>query len=296
MYTIKEAAQRTGVSVALLRAWERRYGIVAPVRTESGYRLYDDAAIGRLRTMRTLVADGWSPRQAAAHISSTPTEAVVSESAAARRPDQEPPTRETRGLVEAAARVDGPAIERALDEIFAMGSFERVVDDHLYPALEALGDAWASGEVDVAGEHAASNAALRRLGMAFNAAESPAAGDASVLVGLPPGCRHELPALGFATALRRAGMSTTYLGPDVPIRSWVTAVRDAHARVAVLGVPTADDMPGAAAVVTALRDRHPDLLITVGGRFSRDLSGVSAHLPEPLVDAVADVRRLLQLS
>ena len=43
MYTIKEAAARTGLSVPVLRAWERRYGIVSPTRTAGGYRVYDDA-------------------------------------------------------------------------------------------------------------------------------------------------------------------------------------------------------------------------------------------------------------
>ncbi len=197
--------------------------------------------------------------------------------------------------MEAAAQINGPAIERALDDIFAMGSFERVLDDHLYPALVDLGDAWARGEVDVAGEHAASAAALRRLGMAFDAAGNAGAGDASVLVGLPPGSRHELPALGYATALRRAGISATYLGPDVPITSWVTAARQARVRAVVIGVATAEDVAGAAAVVAALRDRQPELLIAVGGRHSRDLSDASAHLPDPLVDAVAHLRRLLRL-
>src|SRR4051794_27389129 len=68
MYTIKEAALRSGVSVPLLRAWERRYGVVEPERTASGYRLYDDRAITRLRAMRALIAEGWSASNAAARI------------------------------------------------------------------------------------------------------------------------------------------------------------------------------------------------------------------------------------
>src|SRR3712207_450395 len=55
MYTIRQAAARTGVPVSLLRAWERRYAIGRPTRTPAGYRLYDDEAIERLRTMRRLV-------------------------------------------------------------------------------------------------------------------------------------------------------------------------------------------------------------------------------------------------
>ena len=54
MYTIKQAARLTGVSEASLRAWERRYGVAVPVRNESGYRLFDEAAPTAISTMRRL--------------------------------------------------------------------------------------------------------------------------------------------------------------------------------------------------------------------------------------------------
>ena len=54
------------MSVATLRAWERRYGIVTPHRTEAGYRLYDGAAVHALSVMNALVVEGWAPREAAA--------------------------------------------------------------------------------------------------------------------------------------------------------------------------------------------------------------------------------------
>ena len=65
MYTITEAANRFGVAIDTIRAWERRYGVVVPARTESGYSLYDDDAIRRLDAMRRLVADGMQPSAAA---------------------------------------------------------------------------------------------------------------------------------------------------------------------------------------------------------------------------------------
>ena len=65
MYTIKQAAARTGLTIPTIRAWERRYGVVSPARTTAGYRLYDEAAIERLAAMRALVEmDGWRPSQA----------------------------------------------------------------------------------------------------------------------------------------------------------------------------------------------------------------------------------------
>ena len=198
----------------------------------------------------------------------------------------------------AAARIDGPALERALDDIFATGSFERMVDYHPTAALVALGDAWARGEVDVAGEHAASAAALRRSARPSTRPEVQEPAMRRCRSGFPPGSRHELPALGFATALRRNGISATYLGPDVPIRSWVTAGPNRHMFERLLDrrPDGQKDVAGAAAVIAALRYLHPHLLIAVGGKHSRELSDASAQSPAPLVDAVADLRRLLQLS
>jgi DNA-binding transcriptional MerR regulator len=88
MYTIKQASLRTGVPVELIRAWERRYGVVTPERSASGYRLYDDQAVARLRTMRRLIADGWSAAQAAAEVIATPPSGRPMPDRPARAADQ----------------------------------------------------------------------------------------------------------------------------------------------------------------------------------------------------------------
>ena len=66
MYTIKRAAEVTGISVATLRAWERRYGVVSPQRSDGGYRLYGPEDVRALAIMNSLVNEGWSAREAAA--------------------------------------------------------------------------------------------------------------------------------------------------------------------------------------------------------------------------------------
>jgi MerR family transcriptional regulator, light-induced transcriptional regulator len=293
MYTIKQAALRSGVNVPLLRAWERRYGIVAPTRTDSGYRLYDEAAIDRLRAMRALVDEGWSARQAAERVATTDP-AELEEIAGQLPAEAAAPADAVRAFVDGAARIDGARIERALDDMFATGTFERVVEERLYPALHALGDAWAAGEVDVAGEHAASAAAVRRLSIAFEAAGSGDPARSPTLVGLPPGARHEIPALAFATAARRAGLPIVYLGPDVPVASWVSAVETTHARAVVFGVSMDDDVRLADQVVSALRTAHPELTIAVGGRRSTEVGhGGVLRLPDRLGAAVAALRQAL---
>jgi DNA-binding transcriptional MerR regulator/methylmalonyl-CoA mutase cobalamin-binding subunit len=272
MYTIKEAALRTGVSIPLLRAWERRYGIVRPARTASGYRLYDDRSIQRLRAMRRLVDAGWSPSQAARQVEAAGIAADNDPTAAAASgPQQVDASAEAsggldlaEGFVAAAAALDERRIESLLDDLFASASFERAVDDRLMPALRALGEAWAARTLSVGGEHAASHAVLRRLSASFQAA-GRASADPPVLVGLPPGSRHEIGALAFATAVRRRGIHVVYLGADVPRESWIEAARTTKARAMVIAIPTAADRAPAGDVVQALAQLGDAPLVAVGG-------------------------------
>ncbi|HET9521574.1 MAG TPA: MerR family transcriptional regulator [Candidatus Limnocylindrales bacterium] len=306
MYTIKEAAARTGVSVPVLRAWERRYGIVAPARTASGYRMYDEAALKRLRTMRRLVEGGWSPSIAAAAIRSGapevvpfaddpgPLEAINGSARPVEAPDAAPPDEPVVRYIAAASALDAPRVEQALDDMFAAGSFERAVEDHVLPALHELGDAWAAGRVDVAGEHLASHAMLRRLAAAYQAAAGDAAAmDGPVLVGLPAGARHELGGLIFATAARRAGLPVLYLGPDLPLEDWLLAVSRTGARAVVVGAVTPEDATSARKLAVELRRRHPELVIAFGGaaapdpRSSRSLGRATLRLPEDVRGSVA---------
>jgi DNA-binding transcriptional MerR regulator len=268
MYTIKQAAARSGVTVPLLRAWERRYKVVEPTRTASGYRLYDEAALTRLRTMRRLVDEGWSPSNAAAAVledrvplAEAPTGADAVEAL--------PPSDHIERFVAAAGRLDVAGIERVLDAMLAEGTFETVAERFLMPALVALGEAWASGRIGVGAEHAASHAVHRRLSAAFQAAGNAAA-DGGVLVGLPPGARHELGALAFAVAARRAGLPTLYLGPDLPVADWVATARRIGAIAAVIGAPTAADGRAAVDVAKALRADDSDLAIAIGGAATSD--------------------------
>lgn len=307
MYAIKQAAARSGVSVPLLRAWERRYRIVEPARTTAGYRLYDDAALERVRTMRRLVDAGWTPSTAAAAILSG--EAIVESETRNGAPagadaggdgssaglDQDL----VRAFVDAAAALDPDALEVVLDRMFARGTFEVIADGQVLPAIAAVGDAWADGRLGVAAEHAASHAVLRRLSAAYQAAGRQAPSHGAILVGMPPTVRHELGALAFSTAARRAGLPVLYLGPDLPVADWVATAIETKAQAAVIGVLVESDVRPAVAVAEGLRAALPDLLVCFGGRSAArarsDGGGPTLILPEPLEASVGALQDALGL-
>ncbi len=309
MWTIKEAADRAGLSPDVLRAWERRYGVVRPARTPSGYRLYSDADIERLRAMQRLIDAGIRPREAAGQLGRD----ADAREGGVRRPDGgatrlatlgRVPVRPTPApgspapdpapsrVIAAAASLDAAVLSAYFDELSARGTFESACEDVLFPALRALGEAWAHGAVPVAGEHAVSAAALRWLGAQYQAAARDARSP-QVLVALPPGARHELGALAHAVALRRGGLDVLYLGPDLPVDDLVVAVRATGARVAVVGAVVAGDTEPAERAAAAVREEASDVALAFGGPRAGALARYGTVLPVGLTAAADAVRRLL---
>ena len=301
MYTIKRAAELTGISVATLRAWERRYGVVTPKRTDGGYRLYGPADVRALAVMNSLVNEGWSAREAAAETLRRLTAPEPGERGprGARVSPLRPPgphgvqSEDAEAFLRAAERLDATSATAVLDARFALGTFEHVVDDWLLPTLRLVGEAWAHGRLTVAGEHLVSYAVQRRLAAAYEAAAGRVDGPA-ILVGLPPGARHELGLLAFAVAARRAGFATSYVGADLPAVDWVKAVDVRRARGIVMAVPREHDVEAARAIVESVREAHPEVVIALGGSEQEAVEGV-VHLGHSVTVAVGEMARRLRI-
>ena len=306
MYTIKRAAELTGISVATLRAWERRYGVVSPKRSDGGYRLYGPEDVRALAIMNSLVTDGWSAREAAAETLRRLAAPEPAGRAGAGRsarvspirphgPSRGPQSEDAEAFLRAAERLDAASATAVLDARFALGTFEHVVDDWLMPTLRLVGEAWAHGRLTVAGEHLVSYAVQRRLAAAYEAASGRNDGP-GLLIGLPTGARHELGLLAFAVAARRAGFATAYVGADLPAEEWVRAVELRHASGIVMAVPRTDDINAAHAIVDAVHARHPEVVIGLGGSEQEAIADGVVHLGHSITVAVGEMTRHLRIS
>jgi methanogenic corrinoid protein MtbC1 len=101
---------------------------------------------------------------------------------------------------------------------------------------------------------------------------------------MPPGARHELGGLIFATALRRAGFSVLYLGADLPLDDWIAAVERTDAPAVVIGAVMPADAIAATSVAAGLRAVRPEVIVAFGG----------AAAPEPDT-ATASAGRTIRL-
>ncbi|MEO6822207.1 MAG: cobalamin B12-binding domain-containing protein [Candidatus Nanopelagicales bacterium] len=197
-------------------------------------------------------------------------------------------------FIDAVARLDTDRVSQMLDDHFSRGSFEVVVDDWLMPTLDRVGQAWAAGQLSVAAEHAVSYAVGRRLAAAYEAAAHREDGP-RVLVGLPPDVRHELGLLAFAVAARRAGLSTAYVGADLPAPDWADAIRAHRAVCVVLSVPRREDLANLRKVVSVVRAAHPHLTVAVGGRYQEKAPRICRRLGHRIGPAAQDLAHQLSL-
>jgi DNA-binding transcriptional MerR regulator len=235
---IGELSRRAGVSTDLLRAWERRYGLLHPTRSEGGFRLYSPQDEQRVALMRDHLERGLSAAQAA--------RLILDETE--RRPDDSPAlARGAERLRQALDALDESAAHTALDVLLANLSLETVLGEVVMPYLHELGERWERGEVSVADEHFASNLLRGRLfGLArgWDRGLGPRA-----LLACAPGEQHDLALIVFGLALRGRGWRITYLGPDTPIDSLENAARTLEPAAVVIAVTNPQHLAGTEALL-----------------------------------------------
>jgi MerR family transcriptional regulator, light-induced transcriptional regulator len=221
---IGELSRRVGESPELLRAWETRYGLVAPERTAGGLRLYSEQDERRIRAMRDHINAGLAAAEAARL-------ALLADD-----PQPEPPL-VTLAEIEAELErsfdaLDEPAAQAALDRLLIAFGLRQALAEVILPFLHRLGERWAAAQATVAQEHFASNiiaGRLRGLARGWGQGVGPRA-----VLACPPGELHELGLLSFGLALRERGWRITYLGADTPLEEIAEALDELAPAIIVL--------------------------------------------------------------
>lgn len=280
---IGELSRRLGISDHLLRAWERRYGLLRPVRTPGGFRLYSQADVRRVRLMQDHLTRGLSAAEAAQAVLADEGEqgrAAAGMAAAHERGAAEADSLAAAGelsgvLREALDRFDEPAAQAVLDRLLSDLSVNAVLRDIVLPYLGELGDRWERGQASTAQEHFASNLIRGRLaGLArgWGEGHGPRA-----MLACPAGERHDLALMMFGIALNRAGWRIEYLGADTPAEELSRTVQARHPDLVVLAAtrpgslePMRADLAGLARNVPlalAGAGASPQLAAAIGARL-----------------------------
>jgi len=253
---IGQLADRVGVSPAVLRAWERRYGLLEPVRTPHGYRLYGAKDEERVRAMLALLAGGVAAREAAGIVSAGGASGNA-------EPGRDAVTGDAgQALGSALERFDEAAAHSELDSLLARYTAAAVFSTVVLPYLADLGDRWARGQATVAQEHFASTLVRGRLlGVArgWDGGYGPRA-----VLACPHGERHDIGLLSFGLVLRELGWRITFLGADTPSAGIADTAQRLRCSAVVLSLTVRARRPGFDASLP------PRTLLAIGGRAATE--------------------------
>ncbi len=276
-HPIGAVARQTGLKPDLIRAWEGRYGAVVPERTPTGRRLYSTEDIERLLLLKEATSTGRS----ISHVADLETSELQELLAEVRRPSlsftsvvdhKQMRSGESRAAeivndcLAAVERLDGNALKDHLDLASVQLSRGELLEQVVAPLVETVGDRWREGLLRPVHEHVMTPIVRFFLTQLWTADRTPPKAPV-IVIGTPPGQKHEVGALMASASASAEGWRVTYLGTDLPMSEIAAAVATTGSRVLALSLVYPPDDIGLPRELGSLRRLLGDSVqIVVGGR------------------------------
>ncbi len=227
---IRTVSSLTGVNSITLRAWERRYGLIKPIRTPKGHRLYTMADVDLIHQVVALLGNGMSIGQVPQVLATDPMRpAPVQESSI----DFDPWLNGQQRLLQAIAAFDDVELNEVYHEVLALYPVDIVTQRLITPLLRALGERWAQGLGSIAEEHFFSVFLRNKLGARFHHVSRKRQGP-KLLAACLPGEQHEVGLLLFALAALDWDYRVLLLGPNTPLLELPLVVKQITIQAIVL--------------------------------------------------------------
>jgi DNA-binding transcriptional MerR regulator/methylmalonyl-CoA mutase cobalamin-binding subunit len=274
-FPLRTVSRLTGLSPDLIRAWEKRYGVVSPVRGSRGARLYSRDDIDHLRSLARAVASG----RAIGDVARLDREQVrrLAETTA---PEVDAPTAPARAagdhVVERALAAietyDDVLLRTELGDALAIMGPARFVVDVGTPLLTVVGERWHAGGFSIAQEHMAT-AALRGFLHSAISSRRSRTDHPSVMLATTSGEKHEGGLLTVALLLLEQRVEIAYLGPEIPAADIVSAAKALGVSVVALSFTSGHDSKSALEQIDRIdRDLPASIQLWIGGQGANDLA------------------------
>ncbi|SEA60585.1 Methanogenic corrinoid protein MtbC1 [Thalassobacillus cyri] len=260
-YNIKAVSNILGVQPGTLRAWERRYQIIRPVRNNAGHRLYTEHHVRTLKWLIAKVDQGFTISQAVSLYENNHHD--ISDDVQENVHDTEL-SKITQQLSNALLSFDEKNAQKHMDHAFSLYTPEMVAIDIISPLLIKIGIRWEENEITSAHEHFASNFLRSRLGMLLLSIPAAPYLPKAVLV-CGPNEKHELGLLIFALFLKRQGYEVVYLGQSIAEGDMSRIIEDVDPAYLFLSATLKKNVLASIRMAESLQEAYPDLKIGLGG-------------------------------
>jgi DNA-binding transcriptional MerR regulator/methylmalonyl-CoA mutase cobalamin-binding subunit len=302
LHSIGIVCRRTGLKSDRVRAWERRYHVVDPVRSEGNQRLYSEEDIERLLLLRRATDAGHRIAQIANLPAAELREMLQIDAAGQtlRPPRPLPGEADQAGVFVSEAlgaiqQLDGERLGGVLDQALEKLSPAAITQQFLVPLIHDIGNLWAEGGLRVAHEHLAT-AVLRTFIEGLRQVNRIPDNAPRLLMTTPATERHELGALLAAATATDAGWYVIYLGPDLPAVEIAAAARQRGARAVGLSIVRAADPESVRGELLTLRRHLGDTVgLIIGGRAAADYEETATEIGAVIVQDLVGLAPALAL-
>jgi len=271
-YPIKVVSQMTGLSLHVIRAWEKRYNVVEPERTDTNRRLYSEEDIEKLKLLNQAVHKGHNIG-GIANLSNEDLRSVLESKTAIPQNNENSSTDVfldaesiIASCVEAIKAYDAKSLETLLLKASSKMNQPQLIENLIIPLVYKVGDLWHDGYIRVANEHLAS-AVLRSFLSNLIERHVPNDNAPIIIAATPRGQDHELGAMIASVVAASAGWKVIYLGPNLPVEEIAAVADSLKAKVVGLSIVYPNDDPQLKKDLTNLKRMLPEnISLIVGGR------------------------------
>lgn len=239
--TIQIASRLSGVSIDLIRAWERRYKAVSPARDKDGRRLYERHEVQKLWYLRELTQLGVRisdiARLSEKDLKKRYTE-LTGKKGVGLGPDQNQ-TIATSLKQNIERAIEGYRLDILSHEVKKASislNKKQFALEVIAPVMGLTGKLVSEGRLSIAQEHAISSLAKFHIGALLSQITYKNQGSVrNIIFATPKKDFHEFGILVSALISLHYGHNVIYLGPNLPVFSLVEAVKALEADTVVIG-------------------------------------------------------------
>jgi len=211
-FTIKDLENLSGIKAHTIRIWEQRYQFLKPSRTGTNIRYYSNEELKKVLNIALLNKYGFK----ISHIDKM-NEGEVRDKILSLTQLEAQQERIVNELIQCMVDLEVERLEEILDSYIRSRGIERTITQIIFPYMEKIGILWVTNHVNPAQEHIVSNIIRQKLIVGIESVSTSIKVNKTILLFLPEGEYHELGMLFMYYLLKSRGVSTIYLGANVPL-------------------------------------------------------------------------------
>ena len=259
-YNIKAISNMVGIQPGTLRAWERRYQILNPVRNDSGHRLYTEEDLRKLKWLTEKVSGGFTISQAVSLLETESSTVGTFE----EEGEVDSPQKIRDELLTMLLSFEEGKAQDLINHAFSLYSVEKVVIDILGSLLVTVGDMWEKGQITSAHEHYTTQVLKTRISMIFYSLPSNGLLPKAIAV-CGPNETHEVGLLVFTLFLRRKGFEVIYLGSSIEDKDVELIIKEVDPTFLFMSCTMMENAEKTLNLTNQMIKKFPHLKVGLGG-------------------------------